>query len=254
MEPNLCKAPPFPRLAIGDLLLLTLCIGLALALVAPDYHNVLNVPTTTWSIVARDLARALASGTALFGLAALVRLRLRHSRDIDAPGHWLLLATGPSFVATFVRRVIQFIVAFASNQGWVSNVCNSILAVLVIGLSIALSLRGLRTLEWSWRLCLFFCQMWFALVACWSVQNVAYELGMVRSIPFSGALIATWITVSALAAIIALFSIVLDACRRNRRDWLYFVGVVSLLLGVIGPLISWGGFTVQWWAARFLLT
>src|SRR5258705_8436013 len=117
MEPKTCKTPPFPRLAISDLLVLTLCVGFAVALVAPAYRNLLNGPTPAWHLVARDLTRSLASGTALFGLSTLARLRLQHSGHINAPGHWLLLATGPSFVATFLRYLIQFIAAFISNQG-----------------------------------------------------------------------------------------------------------------------------------------
>src|SRR5436189_948516 len=81
----------FPQLSIGDLLLLTLILGSALAWLSPCIR-VLSQPQYQGQI-APLLARYTVLAVTLFGLIVIVRQRWRGARWRLEPGHWYFIAT-----------------------------------------------------------------------------------------------------------------------------------------------------------------
>src|SRR5262245_48953149 len=93
----------FPRLAISDLLVLTLCVGFALGVAAPLIRSMSEMPDEMFrgsrlTAIAVPVSDHLGLGLNLFGLTVLTRERLRSMQYQLSPGHWYFLVTGPGAV------------------------------------------------------------------------------------------------------------------------------------------------------------
>src|SRR5262245_37381028 len=98
----------FRRLAISDLLVLTLCVGFALACGAPGVRSIMKLPggeENGAKLKAIILAATdnTATGIALFGLVVLVRERVRGKAVPSSPGHWILVTIAPTDVLKLVK-------------------------------------------------------------------------------------------------------------------------------------------------------
>src|ERR1044072_7958756 len=96
----------FPRLAISDLIVLTLSLAFATAYATPGIQHILNQTYTLsnldrWRATSREVADSTAFGLSLFGLLVLARQRIRGAKWQLAPGHWLLIAAGPFSICVF---------------------------------------------------------------------------------------------------------------------------------------------------------
>src|SRR5205809_1018899 len=90
----------FPRLAISDLLVLTMTVGFSLACVTPEIHAFLAIPPQDlriprWLGLVPEITDATAIGLSLFGLIVLTRQRFHGSQVPLSPGHWVMTVTGP---------------------------------------------------------------------------------------------------------------------------------------------------------------
>jgi hypothetical protein len=96
------KPPPFPRLAISDLFLLTLTVGIALGIVATDLHEFIALPIEElriprWLGVVPSITDYITFGISLFGLITLARLRSRRVAIPCSPGPGFLLRPAPTW-------------------------------------------------------------------------------------------------------------------------------------------------------------
>src|SRR5262245_23754446 len=98
----------FPRLAISDLLVLTLSVGLALACVAPSIRDLISSSENApWAAITSVVIDYIGIGIGLFGLIVLARERIRGHSLPWSPGHWVLVATAPLGVMSLVINAVQ---------------------------------------------------------------------------------------------------------------------------------------------------
>jgi hypothetical protein len=238
---------PFPRLAISDLIVLTLTVGFSFAYVAPEFHTALNSPDVNWWRLTPEIIDYFAIGLALFGLIVLARQRIRGDRLPAAPGHWILRAVGPYWVLMLAAEMYRPIaIAYVFRRREVFNAADNILFALVMTSSIAWSAFGLRQIERRWRLCLVLIQAWLLISAVWLVVRSANGLGWIGSF-WNRHLLAISFSFWIVAGVMGSAAAIVDLIRGIRRDWLHYVGVASLALETTGVLLSWGKFTAKWW-------
>jgi len=246
------QQPQFPRLAISDLLILTLSVAFALASIAPIYQEALRRRDVTAWDVAPDLFGHLAIGISLFGLIVLARQRIRRVTFPLAPGHWIFIATGIYSVLALASLLVSpFILAYVTTGQTGMHAGDNMFFVLVIGCSIVLSLPAMRVLGWPWRVCLLMIHGWLIAMALWLALDAARVFGYWPRSPWRQHLIAISSSFEILAGIAGVFALAIDAMKRVRRDWLHYFGVAATAFGSISVAMTWGRFAIRWWRDLF---
>jgi len=244
--------PPFPRLAISDLVVLTLSVAFSLACVAPSFHEALQTPDLKWWNVVPDLIDYLASGLALFGLIVMARQRIRGYRCPTSPGHWIFAAVGPYLVLMLAAVIYRPLVrAYWLSEGKQLNAINEALLVAALALGLLWSAWALRELENRWRSCILLVHGWLLVSATWLTLSAVNSLGYRAGTAWGRELIALIATFSILAGCAGIVAALLDAIRRTPRDWLHYLGVFTLTLNASGTQLSWGRFALKWWRELF---
>lgn len=233
-----------PRLAISDLLLLTLIVGLVLACLSPATRGLSQQPGLTLGI-AMAAVDYIAAGALLFGLIVLVRERVRGNNVPSSPGHWLLVAIGPVGVASILGNTIAPLI-----DGWGSvpfNNAKFLSSIAIIFVSLCISLTGIRRIEWRWRVGL-------ALVFCWLCVLAAIYLAFVikRSWLSLRHLTAISASIYLVAATVIGIAVVVDASKGLRRDWLHFLAIVAFEMSAGTTVVNLGGFLLKWWRDFYL--
>jgi len=240
----------FPPMAISDLLVLTLCVSFAMACIAPSLHDILVMPAedlriSRWRLVAPEVTDYLAFGIALFGSIVLARERIRGSTRPLSPGQWIFVATGP-FAALRVMSGAWHEVLAAyrfSETPVLFSALNDLLFGIVLCLSLAFSLRGLRGTEPRWRVCLFFVLAWLLAGCAWCALEVAQSRGLFRR-----ELIVAWATAYVSAFLAACVAATIDVHKGIRRDWLHYLAIVLLALFSVSNVLHHGALLAKWWS------
>jgi hypothetical protein len=239
----------FPSLAISDLLVLTLCVGFALACIAPGVRDSLALPVEElripkWRLVIPEITDYLTFGMALFGLIVLARQRIRGSIGLTAPGHWIFVAIGPFAFLRLVTGAWHDVLAaywFEKSPVLLSTILDVLFGITLV-LSLLLLLRGVRTLEPRWRLCLALIVVWLLFGCAWC----AFELAQSRGI-FRRELIVGFATTYLLAFVAACAAGAIDALKGIRRDWLHYLAIVLLALYAVSNALHHGDLVIKWW-------
>jgi hypothetical protein len=238
----------FPRLAISDLIVLTLSVAFAFACVAPGYQEALREgQVTAWQVLP-DLIDYLAYGLLLFGLIVLARQRIRGSDDALSPGQVLVLVVAPFSTLALMSIPLRSLlwVHFPENKTWIGASDNG-LFILVIGASIALTLPKLRLFERRWRVFLVLVDLWLLVSALWLGLEAVRHFGVLTNTPWHRHLIVIGVTFQLLASAAGTVALAIDLLHGIRRDWLHNMGTAAFLMMLVGVIHNWGWSTARWW-------
>jgi hypothetical protein len=240
--------PPFPRLAVSDLLILTLAVGFSFACDAPEFHDGFRQYDVTWRVVP-DLIDTFVRGILLFGLIVLARERIRGSTRPLSPGHWILLAIGPFAMWVLLAGVFRPILAANWNyEGRKLFAADETLCALLMGVSIVIVVPALRKLQTRWLVCLSLVLFSITLVAVWCVLEVAFFLGHLPNPIWRRHVLALGGTTQGMVLISVCIAVAIDAVQRvGPRDWLHLVGVLAVILNAVSCLLHWSHITMRWW-------
>lgn len=242
----------FPRLAISDLIVLTLSVAFTMASIAPSYQEALHRQDMTAWDVAPDLLGYLSIGICLFGLIVLARQRWRQDMYPLSPGHWVLVVIGPySVLALMALWIRPLLWAYVPGSWSVTQPIDCTIFILALGISIAVSMPAMRALERRWCVCLLLIFLWLIAMILWLALDAAKVLGYRQMSRWSQHFIAISSTFEILAAAMGAVAMTIDAAKRTRRDWLHYFGVAALVLDGLEVSHTWGKFSVKWWRELF---
>ncbi len=241
--------PPFRRLAISDLLLLTLIVGLTLSSVAWEFKKGFEQPRVYRLAITLELLDYVFSAVLAFGLITIGYARIRGLRWRMSPGHWLILTMGP--VAAYVVILINVrplvTVYWTRPRRWQTAVEEGLFVVVLIA-TMAVAVVGAWRLNrwWRWVLCAVLLQQ-LSLVL-WTGMYTAQAFQILNS-PF----LRRHVLVGMMHADLLIFASVViaatvDLLQRERRDWLHWTGVLSVALASASRVINWKGMMIRWWS------
>lgn len=243
----------FPRMAISDLVVLTLSVGFAFACVAPNYQEALSRGDVTALAVAPDLVEYLADGLLLFGLIVLARQRVRGSNCPLSPGQWIIVACGPYAVlglAGFLFR--PFLGAYLPDRRPMVQAGDDAVFVVVLVLSVIATIPALRLVERRWAICLSLICLWLIAGALWCALDGINAVGLLRRVYWQHHATPLFMSLQMLACTAVVAAVVIDTLQATRYDWLHYIGAATMPLGVVSALANWGWTTARWWRELFL--
>jgi hypothetical protein len=247
------SSEPFPRLAISDLLVLTLTTAFALA-----WLEALGpgdpAQTSPWTGLI-SLFEATFIGLTFFGFAVLVREMFSRGRTLRSlsPGHWWFLIAGLQTLLSLPNYVIVIwaqtwfgdgLIQWRIFDGVVAALTNAVFAGL--WLAAAIYVR-----DWPWRTVLGLKGLeqftWTAFRAQRTLRNMGLAWAP-HAMHFFGVMGTVWICL----LIAVLVAVALDLRRKERRDWLHYLAVVVIIGESIEFFRAFGPLAGRWWQAIYL--
>ena len=237
----------FPPLSIGDLLVLTLSVGLCLATIAPELRDltIANEPNAIpWLSIAASAVDHAVIGIGLFGLVVLAREWLRGTDFPLSPGHLIIIATAPVGVEILLLAAIQ---KFSEQYTHVFQLADCTLGVLVIVGSVIFTNRALRAMPRRWRPGLALLLGSLSILACLRMLVILKLVGYTWASFWPRHLLAVFTTLSLSAAGAMCLAAVVDVSQRMSRDWLHYCGLAMTLFSAGATVVNLGGYTAKWW-------
>jgi hypothetical protein len=249
--------PGFPRLSIGDLLLLILILGTALAWVSP-HIRILRYPPEDqmtgreWEIIAPLLFDYAAFGVTLFGIIVLIRERWRGTRWRLAPGHWYFLAaaavifgrlwTEVEFVTIHDRsRTLRFQIAYSAIDAIIWAIAGS------MGIWAATAVQ-----HWRWRICFALLAASYFSMALLSAQTTAQKVGIFTNYSLWYNLNVLQVNLEVAFCLAAFIAVAIDLRQHIHRDWLHYVAIAPILLATAVLFDASRTPLDDWWTRLFL--
>lgn len=170
------------------------------------------------------------------------RLCLRRTPGVSAPGHWFLVIHGSYLLISWTYSLLILpipIEFFRSAPRWPFLIKDSLIYGSLAGLAVY-GMFAMRA-NGAWRTMLFFVAIYHAEKLLWK-----WAFNFVRGpIWFSDEVINTIFgrAIYSLPALAAIVGLVIDVRRGVKRDFLHWVGVVTLLL-LVG--LEWPS-QIWWW-------
>ena len=241
--------PPFRRLAIGDLLLLTLIVGLTLSSVAWEYKKGFEQPRVYRLALTLELLDYVFSAIVAFGLVTVGYARLRGLRWHLSPGHWLIMTVGP--VAAYVVILINVrplvTVYWTSPRRW-QTAAEEGLFIVVLMATMAVAVSGAWRLKRWWRWALLAVLLQQLGLMLWMGMYIAQVFKMLDSPFLRRHVLVGMMHADLLIFASVVFAALVDLLQRERRDWLHWTGVLSVALGSASRVINWKGTMIRWWS------
>jgi hypothetical protein len=178
-------------------------------------------------------------------MIVLARQKMRGSTCPLSPGNWIFIAFGPFAVLRLITGSWREVLAayWFNNHQVLFQVMDNLLFAIVLSVSLVFILRGVRSLEPHWRVCLFCIFVWLLMGCAWCILEIAQSRGMLRR-----ELIVGWTTAWVSAFVAACVAAAIDMRRGILRDWLHYVAFVLLALYAASNVLHHGALTVKWWS------
>jgi hypothetical protein len=251
--------PPFPRLGISDLLVLTLTTAFGMAWIGALGKGDPPPDTTQWAskvgAVALDAFNGTLIGVELFGFAVLVREISRRHRPLRSlsPGHWWFLITGPQYLLGLFQYVIatwgssQFvdIARWRTIEGGVSALIYLLFVMAWLWVAAKMKTGLWRAVFVIKALEQF---VWLAFRAYRALRDAELWTTSIHAMHFFGVMGTLFACL--LAAL--LIAVAYDIRRKVKRDWLHYVGVAVIVAESFNFFEGFGRLVVRWWSALWL--
>jgi len=248
------------RLGIIHLLAWTAVTAVLLSLTM-SLRSLAGQPTGTrvvnsWSegfVTVYWMVETIVMGAGLVGLFVLARDRFRGATGHLQPGHWLVLAqSAPDAIRRFVY-VTAMLMLLLGNTGmgsspmmWIARIPPFVSPLLACGFYWAGTVRCPAGRLWRWTLGMLAVNS--GMSVCLAASILALRGSWIRGF---ATIITTlgWVTglIYLAGAFLLLVGAIRDLRRRNRRDWLHWLGVAMIASTVLFSLV-----TLAWhFATRF---
>lgn len=252
--------PPFPRLQISDLLVLTLTAAFGMTWIGALGDGDPPSDTSDWAArlgaAARNAFNGLLIGVELFGLAVVIRELVRgRSLRSFAPGHWWFLVAAPLHVLEGAQYLIAIWGIWQFNYVGQWRTVESAANVPIYLVFVA---------AWLWATAHMKTTRWGAIFAIKALEQSVWLLFYVlrsaryanlawtptiRSMHFFG--VTGTLHVFQLAVL--LFALARDKRLRVKRDWLHYLGAAVIVAESLNFYHDFGHLSVQWWSALWSL-
>lgn len=244
---------PFPRLAISDLLVLTLTTAFALAWVGALGPGDPSQSSPWTGLV--SLFEATFIGLTFFGFAVLVREMFSRGRTLRslAPGHWWFLIAGLQTLLGLPNYILVIWSQAWFGQHWVEwrifeGVTSALSNLVFAGLWL---LAARHAQDRRWRIVLGLKSLEQFIWTAFRTQRTARNLGLAWSphaMHFFGLIGSVWICL----LIAMLVAVAIDVRHKVRRDWLHYLAVLVIIGESIEFFRAFGPLAARWWQAIYL--
>jgi hypothetical protein len=238
----------FPPMAISDLLVLTLCVSVAFAFSAGDFQDAFKLYVFKWHEILPDFIDLFVYGECLFGLIVLARQLVRKDNSMVAPGHVFLAAISPLQVIILIGGVFRPF--FLANEPSAVHAIDYGVCAVVLALSLIYPIRTLRKISLPWRVvtCLLILTLTLDTLEC--CLDAAANLRWITTF-HRGHILTMTGNFDAIMFVSIGFAVVIDLSRRVQRDWLHYLGVVTLTLHAASALMHWHRVMARWWQSLY---
>jgi hypothetical protein len=246
---HLLPLTPFRRLAISDLLLLTLIVGLTLGMLASEFEAGFKQRHVNRLAITLELLDWCFSAVLAFALLTLVVATCRGLRWQFSPGHWLIVIMGPVSASILILTAIRPLITvyWTLPRRW-QQATEEGLFVVVLTVTITITLWCNRRLTGPWRVAISAVLLQQISLLLWTAMFTAQAF---EKLPKSGFLNRHALAIVTHAELLVLVTVMIaaafDLLHRTRRDWLHWTAVLAVLLGSASRVANWKGSMIRWW-------
>lgn len=238
--------PPFRRLAISDLLLLTLTVAVAFGALGHDYRVAFKQFGSNGVALVLVLLDYFSSAVLIFTLLTLGYARLCGRTWQITPGHWLALTTGPVAACGVILTAIRPLVTADSlvPDAWRRACEGSVFIAVLLG-TMLLGLLAWRSLANRWRFVFAAVLLLQVSLVTWFAVDTLFALDMliISRIHILSGLIHSELLVL-LGILIAAGT---DIFLGLRRDWLHYTACLAVGVGSAARAINMNSVLIRWW-------
>lgn len=234
-----------PRLSIGHLLLLTFCVALALAFVAPEIHSFLRMPADQLHgskalAVLTVLLDYSAIGVIAFGVIILFQWASRNPQEAWQPGHWYFaIAAAQSLIVLLYGH---WLVRLGSDWRFWTAAWYAGLYLLPL---IIASVAAIKTRPWRWRFAYVLLIMALLTLAGFLARRAA-EIGFGPINGFDRHWIPASVISTCLFGLAFTLATAWDFFGRAQRDWLHYFALMPVTFQTLSLAVAWGPHTLTW--------